>query len=154
ACSGGGLGRVHLPRTPGRVPRDAVPSDDEDHGMAARGPTVRSALPHRGGASRGTPNRGLRRIGRAGERRGARGMHPWAKNRPLGPKGGNMAPIEPDDREHFVREEKETPPQPSGVFQKDVETRKVVTGGSVAEAVGGAAAVLLTILGLAGIVPV
>jgi hypothetical protein len=65
-----------------------------------------------------------------------------------------MSTIGPEDRERFARREAETP----YVTRRETESEqtksiKVVAGGSVTEAICGVGAVVLAILGLAGLVP-
>ena len=65
-----------------------------------------------------------------------------------------MSTIGPEDRERFARREVETP----YVSRRETETEqtksiKVVAGGSATEAICGIGAVVLAILGLAGLVP-
>src|SRR5262249_29251602 len=68
--------------------------------------------------------------------------------------GGSMATMGPEDRERFARREESTVvpvrPEPEPERQKSI---KVVAGGSITEAICGAAVVVLAIIGLAGVLP-
>lgn len=64
-----------------------------------------------------------------------------------------MSTIGPDDRSHSLRREA-TGETGAGTFAKEHEkSLKIVTGGSLTEAIAGAGAVVLAILGLAGALP-
>src|SRR5262245_58623971 len=71
-------------------------------------------------------------------------------------KGGVMATMGPEDRERFARRDEAGSPVSS--IRRDPEperekSAKVVAGGSIVEALCGAATVVLAIIGLAGSMP-
>src|SRR3954463_13893972 len=69
-------------------------------------------------------------------------------------KGGSMTSIGPDDQqEEIFRREAASGTGASALRREHEKSMKIVTGGSLTEALAGGGAVVLAILGLAGILP-
>jgi hypothetical protein len=64
-----------------------------------------------------------------------------------------MATMGPEDRERFARREGEVPISRREIEPERQKSIKVVAGGSITEALCGAATVVLAIIGLAGVLP-
>ncbi|WP_437600555.1 hypothetical protein WMF28_03160 [Sorangium sp. So ce590] len=65
-----------------------------------------------------------------------------------------MPTLKPEEREHFAQQENPNPPLSGARYRSEEEKApKIVLGGSLAEVVCGAAAIVLTILGLTGTMP-